>query len=65
LENSYSKYSVLSLLGRNFAFEDVPAFAEDVSGVLKKYLRDLPDPLLSDGTAEDALQGKFGAALRT
>lgn len=33
--------------------------------MLKKYFRDLPDPLLSDGTPEDSLQGKFGAALRT
>jgi hypothetical protein len=34
----------------------MPAFVEDVSGALKKYFRDLPEPLLSDGTPEDKLQ---------
>jgi hypothetical protein len=41
----------------------MPAFVEDVSGALKKYFRDLPEPLLSDGTPEDKLQHQIKQAV--
>jgi hypothetical protein len=38
---------------------------EDISGLLKKYLRDLPEPLITDLTPEDQLQRAFHDALST
>ena len=50
-------------IGKNPDFDGMPAFVEDVAGVFKKYLRDMPCPLLSDGTPEDLLQNRFLDAL--
>jgi hypothetical protein len=38
---------------------------EDICGVLKKYFRELPEPLLTDLTPEDPLQHAFYQALST
>jgi len=36
---------------------------DDISGLLKKYLRELPEPLITDLTPEDRLQKEFHTAL--
>ncbi len=36
---------------------------EEVSGVFKKYLRELPEPLLKDDSPDGELQAKFSAVL--
>lgn len=46
------------------AYIDLGAYDnEDVASVWKKYLRDLPAPLLADDTPEHALEAEFQAVL--
>jgi len=47
--------------GQNPDLVKVPT--DDVAGLLKKYLRELPEPLLSDCTPEDTLQHAFQEAM--
>jgi len=41
------------------------SLVDDVSGLLKKYLRELPGSILTDGTPEDHLQTAFKQTLGT
>lgn len=49
--------------GKNPDFDRQDVYVEDVAGVLKKYLRDLPDHLISDGSSEETLAKKFLSTL--
>lgn len=56
-------YHLLFLKGENPNFDALPAYVEDIAGTLKKYLRDQPQPLISDGTPNDILQNQFISVL--
>ena len=45
-------------------FADESVGQEEVSGVFKKYLRELPAPLLMDDTPEGHLQNQFAQVLQ-
>lgn len=53
--------SIFFWLGENPDFRR--CLVDDVSGLLKKYLRELPGSILTDGTQEDHLQTAFKQTL--
>lgn len=58
-------------IASNFRLGEVPDFSadeiglEEVSGVFKKYLRELPEPLLKDDSQYGELHAKFCAVLNS